>query len=66
MLFKDPTLQRSAFEIARLQRGDRWHAKAQHVIQDILPDLWARRSLFSLRGNSLLLTEIFLPDIVTL
>jgi chorismate--pyruvate lyase len=65
-LFKDPTLQRSEFEIAFLQPGERWHSKVAQAVKNVLPDLWARRSLFFLQGKSLLLTEVFLPDIVTI
>ncbi len=66
VLFKDPTMKRSEFEFARLQSGEKWHAQIAHVAGCALPDLWARRSLFSLQGKSLLLTEVFLPDIATL
>lgn len=66
VLFKDPALQRSEFVIAYLQPELRWHAKVVQVVGHTLPDLWARRSLFTLHGKSLLLTEVFLPDIVTL
>ncbi len=63
VLFKDPTLKRSEFEIAYLQPGERWHAKVAQAAKCTLPDLWARRSLFSLQSKPLLLTEVFLPDI---
>lgn len=66
VLFKDPALQRSEFAIAYLQPEQRWHANIVQVVGHTLPDLWARRSLFTLQGKSLLLTEVFLPDIVTL
>lgn len=66
VLFKDPALQRSAFTIAYLQPEQRWHANIEQAVGQALPDLWARRSLFTLQGKSLLLTEVFLPDIATL
>ncbi len=65
VLFKDPTMKRSAFEIACLQPGERWHDKVKQAADCALPDLWARRSLFSVRDKPLLLTEVFLPDIAT-
>ena len=66
VLFKDPTMKRGEFEIACLQPGEQWHAKISEVTGLLLPDLWARRSLFTLQGKSLLLAEVFLPDIATL
>ncbi len=66
VLFKDPTMKRCDFEFARLHPGEKWHTKIAQTAGCVLPDLWARRSLFSLHGKSLLLTEVFLPDIATL
>ncbi len=66
VLFKDPTMKRGEFEIACLQPGEKWHAKISKTTGSLLPALWARRSLFTLRGKLLLLAEVFLPDIATL
>ncbi len=66
VLFKNPALQRSEFEIACLKHSMFLHAKAASAVDQSLPDLWARRSLFSLPGKSLLLTEVFLPDMMIL
>ncbi|HLB58270.1 MAG TPA: chorismate lyase [Gammaproteobacteria bacterium] len=66
ILFKDTTLQRSEFEMMCLRAGTLQHKKISQTIKRILPDLWARRSLFYLHGKSLLLTEIFLPAMETL
>ena len=66
VLFKNPALQRSEFEIAYLQPTMFLHAKATNAMQQSLPNLWARRSLFSLPEKSLILTEVFLPDIAML
>lgn len=66
VLFKDPTMKRSEFEFTCLQPGEKWHTRIAQTAGSALPDLWARRSLFSLHGKSLLLTEVFLPDIATL
>jgi chorismate--pyruvate lyase len=66
VLFKDPTMRRSDFEIAYLQPGVEWHSKAVEATGCILSDLWARRSLFTLQDKPLLLTEVFLPDIAML
>jgi chorismate lyase len=60
-LFKDPTLSRTLFEVCQLQAKQ-------------LPDFswgtgkaannyfWGRRSVFVLRGQDLLVSEIFLPE----
>jgi len=66
VLFRNPALQRSEFEMAYLQPTMFLHTKAVNAIQQALPDLWARRSLFFLPKKSLLLTEVFLPDMAIL
>ncbi|MFV8818867.1 chorismate--pyruvate lyase family protein [Haliea sp. E17] len=57
ILFRDPGMQRSPFELARLP-GDSgylprelWQPQA----------LWGRRSCFRLRGHDLMVSEVFLP-----
>jgi chorismate--pyruvate lyase len=52
VLFKDPFLQRSDFEITRVP-----------VQEDVC---WARRSVFMLQNKKILLAEIFLPDMKSL
>lgn len=66
VLFKDPTMKRGEFEFACFHPGEKWHNKVTQIVKQIFPDLWARRSIFFLRDKSLLLTEIFLPDITTI
>lgn len=62
VLFKDPAMQRSEFEIAVVTPGTVWFEKvAQQLDLKTCETLWARRSLFDLKGKKLLLTEIFLP-----
>ena len=66
ILFKDPSLQRSVFDVALLSS----HTAINQTICNRLKinpvDLWARRSEFVLHNKSLLLTEIFLPDMKSL
>jgi chorismate--pyruvate lyase len=57
VLFKDPTMTRSPFELTRLP--------AQYVSLTG-EDLWARRSVFRVSNKPLLLTEIFFPAIENL
>ena len=60
-LFKDPTLSRTLFEVCQLQVKQLpdfpWDTqKAQEAC------FWGRRSVFRLRGQVLLVSEIFLPE----
>ncbi|MCC2666398.1 MAG: chorismate--pyruvate lyase [Gammaproteobacteria bacterium] len=64
VLFKNPALKRSEFEVACLKPHMFLHSKAVSAVEESLPDLWARRSVFSLPGKSLLLTEVFLPNMM--
>jgi len=60
VLFRHPHMVREAFEFAELSPSrleEDFHWASQKA-------LWARRSIFRLRGKPLLLTEIFLPDLV--
>jgi chorismate--pyruvate lyase len=66
VLFKDPALQRSEFEIACIKKGMDWHHRMEGYAGRCLPDLWARRSLFSAHSKSLLLMEVFFPAVITL
>lgn len=63
VLFADPSMQRGPVEIARLSPCDKLYPAAiRHLIQR--PEtIWGRRSLFTLGGKPLLVSEIFLPDI---
>ena len=63
VLFADPTMQRGPVEIARLTPCDKlFPAAIQQLVQQ--PEMiWGRRSLFTLGGKPLLVSEIFLPDI---
>ena len=72
MLYKDPSLTRSEFEIKRITQDDELLFDAlvhlnfyRAVIEKntIGHELWARRSVFTLYGNPLLITEVFMPDI---
>ena len=63
VLFKEPTIQRSSFDVVCLSKNMLFH---QYVLQQAKLDvdtLWARRSTFVLHQKPLLLTEVFLPDV---
>ena len=67
-LFNDPSVDRGPLHFALLRPG---HPLMQRIaklnlFEVNMPSLYARRSLFTRRGSSLLVTEIFLPTINTL
>ncbi|NMG74274.1 chorismate--pyruvate lyase family protein [Aromatoleum diolicum] len=67
-LFADPRISRCALACACLDRRDaRYHrAAAATAPLPLPPGVWARRSLFRLRGRALLVSETFLPTILEL
>jgi len=63
VLFADPTMERGPVEIAHLTSGDRLYPR---TLLDRFPPhggIWGRRSVFTLAGFPLLVSEIFLPGI---
>ena len=71
-LFSDPEISRLPLACRRLDRRDaRYHraqaALAHHASGQFVPRaLWARRSIFLLRGSALMVSEAFLPEILEL
>lgn len=63
VLFNDSSMQRSEFEVSCIKPSDDLHNYISEQTKTILPELWARRSRFTLQNKPLLLTEVFLPDI---
>ena len=63
VLFSDPRVRRCQMRFRKLHRTHRLHERACEVLGRRLPPLWARRSLFVLRGAPLLVTEVFLPSL---
>jgi chorismate--pyruvate lyase len=66
MLFNHNYAQRGAFEFTLIKPGEEWHKKISGVAQLELPALWARRSVFSINNKTLLLSEVFFPDLLEL
>ncbi|WMW79464.1 chorismate lyase [Undibacterium cyanobacteriorum] len=67
-LFSDPQVERGQLYFARLGRR---HPLMQrivrvHALADDVAYLWARRSVFRRKGSPLLVTEVFLPEILDL
>lgn len=56
LLFKDPSLQRSHFEVARIQLPH------PHIPVQSSANIYGRRSLFYWKNKPLLVAEIFLPN----
>ncbi|MBM3356573.1 MAG: chorismate lyase [Betaproteobacteria bacterium] len=65
-LFANPRVRRYPLKFRKLDARDELHARARAVLGARLPALWARRSLFTLRGSPILVTEVFLPGILKL
>jgi chorismate-pyruvate lyase len=72
ILYKDANLSRSEMEVKRITENDELLFDAMvhknfynAVIQKSsrMPELWARRSIFKLSGNPLLVTEVFLANL---
>jgi len=63
VLFADPTMERGPVEIARLAPGDRLYPIRPREWRIDAPIVWGRRSVFTLAGHPLLVSEIFLPEI---
>lgn len=64
LLFKDPSMQRSAFEFALLQYNRCDFTTLRPFLENQDDSLWARRSIFITNHQPLLLTEVFFPGIL--
>jgi chorismate--pyruvate lyase len=65
-LFADPRIARRPLAQRKLGPGHELYARACAVLATRPRVLWARRSLFVLRGSPILVTEVFLPGILDL
>lgn len=65
-LFADPRVQRTRLAFRRIGPRHELYAGAVQGLPKPPPALWARRSLFTLRGRPLLVTEVFLPGVADL
>ena len=63
VLFADPSMNRGPVEIACLTPCDKLYPSAIRHLARRPETIWGRRSLFTLGGKPLLVSEIFLPDI---
>ncbi|CAK0759720.1 putative chorismate pyruvate-lyase [Gammaproteobacteria bacterium] len=60
VLFADPTVVRGKVEVARIQPCHWLYQRA--APRDLPPYLWGRRSVFWMRGQPLLVVEVFLTN----
>lgn len=65
-LFAHPLVERKPLHYRALPGAHPLYLRAAAVLQDPPGRLWARRSLFYLGDAPLLVTEVFLPDILSL
>jgi chorismate--pyruvate lyase len=65
-LFADPLVRRHPLEFVRVDFRHALWKRAGDVLGRSLPPLWARRSLFTRRGRPLMVTEVFLPELLEL
>ncbi|MDP2795104.1 MAG: chorismate lyase [Sulfurisoma sp.] len=66
MLFADPRIARGAIEFCRIDGRQPLHHRAEAAVPELPRELWARRSVFRRENAPLLVTEIFLPGVLTL
>jgi len=66
LLFTHPQVKREALHYKALQFHHPLYQRAAAVLGDTPHKLWARRSLFYLHDAPLLVTEVFLPNILRL
>jgi chorismate--pyruvate lyase len=65
-LFANPAVQRMPLQFKKLNPHHQLHRRACRLLEVKPAHLWARRSVFGLHGSPILVTEVFLPDILEL
>lgn len=65
-LFADPRVRRGPLRFRRIGLHHELHARIATHVSAPAGALWARRSIFRLRGSPILVTEVFLPEILQL
>jgi chorismate--pyruvate lyase len=61
VLFADPGMQRGIVELACIRRGEALFRAAMNTTRQRAPAIWGRRSVFTIAGLPLLVSEVFLP-----
>ena len=65
MLFANPKVKRTPLEYKKLPRQHPISMRVAEHLQTSPKTLWARRSIFSLNCARILVTEVFLPQLLT-
>lgn len=65
-LFANPRIKRTPLQFKKLNRRHELYRRACRILPDRPLHLWARRSVFTLNGYPILVTEVFLPGILEL
>jgi chorismate--pyruvate lyase len=65
-LFANPRIKRFPLSFRLLQRHHPLHRAARQYLDDLPDQLWARRSLFALGSRPIMVTEVFLPEVLNL
>ncbi len=66
LLFTHPLVKRAPLRYRSLKAGHLLYRQAIQLLDTSPAQLWARRSLFTLHGAPLLVTEVFLPEVTKL
>lgn len=66
VLFADRRVRRTPFEFACVEASHPLGLRARQILGRDFPSLRARRSRFSLHGHPLMVTEVFLPELLEL
>ena len=65
-LFADPRIERHPLKSRKIGRHHELHRRLRAYVAGVPRTLWARRSLFRLHRLPILVTEVFLPEILGL
>lgn len=65
-LFADPRVRRHPLYCRTIGRHHELHRRLSKLLPVVPASLWARRSLFGLHNSPILVTEVFLPEILAL
>ena len=65
-LFADPRIRRDALRQRKLGADHELQRRLRTLIPSAPQSVWARRSIFALGGSPILVTEVFLPEVLNL
>jgi chorismate lyase len=65
-LFADPRVARTPLSYCKLSSHHPLFARATAALDEMPSELWARRSVFLLKNWPILVTEVFLPEVLKL